>query len=578
MGNMNVHKILAMKETFDIISADTEFYAFMGDRLYYTFNRLVVKSDRDMFYDHCKRCSGERFLLCLSTDTGMSIYFFAKVTPGTAKENCLIELIKIADLVEQEAELRKELIIKDGMLELYNDSFFKYIPETDMIEYYSLVKGSRTVKKMPLETCVKRITERTRDEYSDEVRKVVSNLRYGVRNFAVQCQGDLLGKRKDVVITAIQGKGIYSEGKLLAVVGYVHFGSDQNRSINKTRELDGLTGLLTKAEITNLAISLIDEQKRKDIAIAIVDVDYFKKANDTLGHMYGDEILKKIAGIMEEEVGDGGAVGRIGGDEFFIVFYDADDMEKQRERLRSIKNRVRAQFPGEEGKPKITLSIGCAAYPKDAQSYEDLFKLADFAVYRAKERGRDRYIIYDKEKHGTLEEIKKMKMGDNRIDSRGNMSQGDIVCVLMDKVYNDENYTLEKLLDDVANNLGIQRVILYAGKPCEKYIFAGGGRTSAEIMEETKDYVNNEIYGSYFDKRGIIIVGNVLSMEEKCWPVFQMMQKQNLLSAIQLRCEDKNGTPCVLSLESVSSTTPWNSSYIPYYRLLARLVREYVVE
>jgi diguanylate cyclase (GGDEF)-like protein len=73
-------------------------------------------------------------------------------------------------------------------------------------------------------------------------------------------------------------------------------------------------------------------------------------------------------------------------------------MEMTREKLRSIKNIVNATFPeGSEESPNITLSIGCASFPKDADTYEDIFKLADFALYRAKNKGRNRYIIYNRE-------------------------------------------------------------------------------------------------------------------------------------------------------------------------------------
>lgn len=106
----------------------------------------------------------------------------------------------------------------------------------------------------------------------------------------------------------------------MLAVGCIHTGREFGQGVKRKNEVDSLTGLITKADITQIAIDLINVQKVKGITLAIVDIDYFKKVNDTYGHMCGDKVLLKVAGIMEKEVGERGIVGRIGGDEFLIIF------------------------------------------------------------------------------------------------------------------------------------------------------------------------------------------------------------------------------------------------------------------
>ena len=247
-----------------------------------------------------------------------------------------------------------------------------------------------------------------------------------------------------------------------------------------------------------------------------------------------------------------------------------------RERLKCIKNNVKASFPPNAGdRPAITLSMGCAAYPKDADNYENLFFLADFALYRAKEKGRDRYIIFDKEKHGDPEVIRNMTKTGNRIDSRGNMSMGDILCVMMDKVYRGEDYALEKLLDDFVIHFGIQRVMIHAGTPYHIVYVAGEQRPSAELTARTEHYMNMDDYQQQFDNTGLLFLNNVKFLEDRLPEIYELFEALSIYSLIQIRFRDKNGTPAVLSLESVKKTTTWNQSNLHYYRLFAKMLSAY---
>lgn len=324
-----------------------------------------------------------------------------------------------------------------------------------------------------------------------------------------------------------------------------------------------------------MAIKTIDVERRQNVSMAIVDIDHFKQVNDTFGHMTGDIIIKQVANIIAEEVGNDGFVGRIGGDEFLIMFFDAYDLENSRARLRSIKNTVSARFPADvPGQPVITLSIGCAAYPKDADNYEELFGLADFALYRAKEKGRNRYIIYDREKHGTLEEIQKTVHLATRINKSGNMSLGDIMCVIMDKAYSDEEYPVEKLLDDYIENFEMQRITVYDVQEGRALYMVGQKVPPKAVIEETQKY----IHSGYWQKcylRHETIINDITTIGEVDEEVYNLMKKQGVLSCIHIKFKDKSGCRYVLSLESVSKRITWNTEHIHYFRLMAKVMSTY---
>jgi len=575
MESMNIHEVIINKESLQTLSADAAFYSYIGDRLYLPFVKFVVEEDRNLFYQKFHECAGERFILRLNGENGKQGYYFARIKEGPSENSAAVLLLYAEALVETRNRLRKAVSIKNALLEMYNDTYFEYEPGNGMIRIYTVERNEQNAECFPLEEFERRLMLHTDEKQKKDVRELITNIKIGARRFEMRADRNLLDGNEEDCLMIVKLMSLYEKGVFSIAVGCIHIGREFGQGVQRKTEVDSLTGLMTKADITQTAIDLINVRKVKGITLAIVDIDYFKKVNDTYGHMYGDKVLQKVAGIMEKEVGERGIVGRIGGDEFLIIFYQAYDMENMRERLKCIKNTVKATYPkGVEGRPAITLSMGCAAYPKDAGNYEDLFFLADFALYRAKEKGRDRYIIFNKEKHGDPDAIKDMKKTD-RIDSRGNMTMGDILCVMMDKVYGKETYPLEKLLDDFVINFGIQRVMIHVGAPYHIGHVAGEQRPSAEQISETENYINMDGYQQQFDASGILFMNNVKFLEDKLPAAYELLGELGICSLIQIKFADKNGNPAILSLESVKGTTTWNSTNLHYYRLFARILSEY---
>ncbi|MBQ4283255.1 MAG: GGDEF domain-containing protein [Lachnospira sp.] len=574
-----VHKVIIKHKTYDIISANTEFYSYINCKLYHTFDKLVALKDLQIFKDavESENSLGSHFIITLADIEGGG-QFLAELLP-CEKSGCVeLRLRNVASLTRESAELKKRIAIRGSILELYNDAYFEYDVDTNKMRIYSISHFEEDIMECTLEDFVSRIRQEAQVEEQEQLSGFMSAMLQGNREFKLVINSSMFDSEGKVVTLYIKGCSVYSDGEYVCAAGSIHFGQERNASVRKKVERDSLTGVLTKAEITNYVINTIDVKKTQNVTLAIIDVDYFKKVNDTYGHQKGDEVLKKVAAIIEGEVGRDGVVGRFGGDEFFVLFNDAKDMEMARERLRSLKNMVNTRYPAnEEGKPAITLSIGCAAYPKDADNYEDIFTLADFALYRAKEKGRNRYIIYDKEKHGTLQEIKESRMTDKRINNRGDMSISDVLCVIMDKVYRGEDYPIEKLLDDIVVNSPVQRILLYAGLPSKVVYMAGEMRPSDVALSETQDYVDTEMYKEMLSENNSLIVNDIRYMEQKNREVYEKMQAQDLLSFMQFKFNDRNGVPCIISFESVNSRVSWDQSAIHYYRLFTKILSEYSI-
>ncbi len=578
MGNNVIHDVIMDMEDYSVLSADSDFYQFIGNRSMDPMDRFVVEEDHDVFLHYIRnRVMDQWFLLRLCNEEGDKVYFSAQLKEGTSEENVRIWLIDAERLLESERTQSYDLKRQNALFQLYGDTYFAYDPLKDVVRLYHVENKERDIYVITLQEfedfLVRHAGEKTR-----EIHQLIQDLRGGTRKFVLQSNRNLINDDDRIVCTTVRGASIYEDGKYIVGVGFVHLGTEYQQNWRRQTEVDSLTGLMAKAEITNLAIDMIDIRKIQNTALAIIDIDNFKDVNDTYGHMYGDKVIKMVAADLERQVGDDGVVGRIGGDEFLVIFYDVYDMENMRERMRSIKNVVHTSFPdNQEDSPAVTLSIGCASFPKDASNYEDLFLLTDFALYRAKEKGRDRYIIYNRDMHGDLETVKSTKAPAKRIDSRGDMSLGDILCVLMDSVYRNRDYPLYELLDEFVTNFGIQRILVYAGSPYRICSMAGEAQLSPQLIAETESAVAEEVYERNFDKDGVWCLNDIQYLRERESEVYQTLVRQGVLSFIKVRFTDRNGVPCILSIEAVNKKVAWNKSYMHYYRLFARLLGQYAV-
>lgn len=156
---------------------------------------------------------------------------------------------------------------------------------------------------------------------------------------------------------------------------------------------DPLTGIPNRRKFTELFMEELLQGKKG--AMLLLDLDNFKNINDTLGHTYGDKLLKEVSGILQRFECEGIHVFRIGGDEFIILIKEntktAEDYA--REIIKNFQEKI--SIDGIEN--PVTASIGIVRYPDDGQDMNDLMKKADIAMYKAKYTGKNKYLFFSEE-------------------------------------------------------------------------------------------------------------------------------------------------------------------------------------
>lgn len=165
----------------------------------------------------------------------------------------------------------------------------------------------------------------------------------------------------------------------------VHYYMDQST-------IDPLTNLTNRRTLDAVLEKLVDNNT--SFAVAMLDIDHFKRVNDTYGHGVGDQVLQFLAQEMKVGTRQQDICCRFGGEEFTIILPETTD-----EIAYSVIEQLRQSIEGKVSPSgeKITFSAGIAVYPTDANTSEDLLSLADQALYKAKKNGRNQVIIYKNE-------------------------------------------------------------------------------------------------------------------------------------------------------------------------------------
>ena len=168
----------------------------------------------------------------------------------------------------------------------------------------------------------------------------------------------------------------------------------QKSELQQKADTDLLTGLTNKAATIRLIKEYMERNPNGTGVLFVIDIDNFKKINDTMGHAFGDEVLKELGHQLRSMFRAMDVVGRFGGDEFMVFMSDVKDaaaITRNGDRLKEFFRNFKA---GEYVKYSVTASIGAAVFSEDGKDFESLFRNADKAVYVVKKRGKNDVAFY----------------------------------------------------------------------------------------------------------------------------------------------------------------------------------------
>lgn len=221
----------------------------------------------------------------------------------------------------------------------------------------------------------------------------------------------ILSEEDEAQATEMQKAGaqdfiLKSEIEEKIVLRAIRYAKEKNQLLNqlqKSHDLehhlayhDFLTGLPNRLLFQDRLNQAVVQCKRSkdEVALFFLDLDGFKKINDTLGHSFGDQLLKMVASRLKRAIRESDTVSRFGGDEFTVLLQKVKSATDTKTIAKKILDILSKPFMINEREIYITTSIGISLFPKDANDSETLVKKADVAMYRAKSAGKNNYMHY----------------------------------------------------------------------------------------------------------------------------------------------------------------------------------------
>ncbi|MCF6201408.1 MAG: GGDEF domain-containing protein, partial [Hydrogenimonas sp.] len=174
---------------------------------------------------------------------------------------------------------------------------------------------------------------------------------------------------------------------------------ERTHEIELLSKTDGLTGLWNRRYLEEMLEIEFKRARRynHNVSIAVVDLDHFKQINDNYGHMAGDEVLRQVSSHIRSCIRETDFVGRYGGEEIVVILPETDIKTAQliAEKIRETIESHPVHF--NDDTIKVTSSIGISNLRAEHKDYHEVFAEADEALYRAKEGGRNRVVVFVKE-------------------------------------------------------------------------------------------------------------------------------------------------------------------------------------
>lgn len=334
-------------------------------------------------------------------------------------------------------------------------------------------------------------------------------------------------------------------------------------------QYDSLTGVYNKKTITEYAKKRIAEEKEKRIVIAILDVDHFKSVNDTFGHLYGDKVLARVGGRLKEIVGEDGVIGRIGGDEFMIVFNGLDDDQVLRGMLRAIRTQIKWEFAEDFENLSITCSIGASIFPVNGRDYEDLFKKADCCLYIAKEKGRDRYVFFRDEMHRASYEAMLNQNQLNAMKNPREIRELKNVASFMENAMTDSRKAILDAMRHMKDTFGIDNINIYYGEGMKKVYSFGSD------IPEAKDamYVFSEEFQKLMgENERFLQIGFADTFSDITPDFCGRMKAEKIASTIQCYIGDKRNIKGLVTFNKCREASQWANYEIDCARIFAAVL------
>lgn len=557
-----------VRKNFVVSSASEWYYKLVGEYSYLPLTRFICPEDAAILEESID-----------TLDEPVEVYTkIYRLNDGSFRniylrlENCnrtedgkalyLVHLTDLIDIEKRAAWLEDTIAKYRHFMTLQSEYYFEYtISSNKLVIYRYINEKSFKLVEQDLDDFAEDYKSKERAaKHISRMNTFVDYLKEGCSSFEMELTLELQGNE---IHFGVKG-GVYYKNKNM-VAGIMTPGSEMVRTAYYLTPAarDAGTGLFNKKAATEYAIEKMHETPDKLMWLVIMDIDDFKNINDSFGHLFGDQVIKKVADTIQLNVGHRGIVGRFGGDEFFMFLDGVETREALKIMLKAIVKELLTAF---DPKCKITVSVGVCQYPKDGESFEMLFGKADKALYIAKEKGKNRHIIYDESLHGTYikDSVKAQSVAFIVSREKRRNSLINLVSSMHAKgaKYVVENPEVQKSLRNLFDLDGLTIYTEYGNKVlCRNGNYVCEPSNRAELFKDKN-------YETCFETEDIMVVTGMNRLKLISDTVYLDATRQEIGACI--RCvARKEGTPFVMiDFDVFNSNRKWSDQDIEMLGLI----------
>lgn len=406
-----------------------------------------------------------------------------------------------------------------------------------------------------------------------DFNKAVNDFRNGVHHFEYTLMVKANSRGEHYRNHLLKCKTIDYSDNHKCVFGIIDIsgrGKNNKLKINSADNLDSMTGLLNKKAITTYACERIASKPSQSIHIGIIDLDNFKYVNDVHGHRVGDEVLIAAAKIINETMIGKGQAGRIGGDEMMIVIEDANDLAELRAILRTIRTNIEYVYKTWDKEINVTCSMGVSSYPDHGTDYESLFEIADKMLYLAKEKGKNRYIIYTPEIHNQYinsnnTEFPKVPVSSNKVKE-------DLVLNLIENMLYKPIIPHLNAFSEIGSAFALDEICMFIGRldSPENYWQLKHSMSFNENIHA--NYINNRNLFDKLKNSSLLVVDHLEDIENIYPEMFDYFKHRSINSAIILNVSTQKTQAYMTLYKMTVQSRKWSDQDLAYLKFIGKII------
>lgn len=556
------------------VKATEYFYEFVGENSFRPVSELLLPEDGELLK---KAVEADPFqtlelitVLHNLKDSVRNVYLRIEMSEQTENGIPLYQITvsDIHDLEGRNLRLEQTILKYRHFMTLEDVYFFEYLLGQDKITVYKYVNG----RAMPqfdgfINVLIQNVEQA--HEGSDiailegQLRTFCAHLRNGDDFFEME----FVSEQEDKGIWRVKGSRIPKKRDMVAGIITPDRNREQEAYYLTPAARDAGTGLLNKRAWTEYTIEQLNRKDGQVRWLVIIDIDDFKHINDTYGHIFGDQVIRRVAEIMQELVGQRGVIGRFGGDEYVIVLEKVETRDQLKTLLKTIAKELALAF---DPKTRVTASIGVSEYPVDGNEYEELMRKADKALYLAKEKGKNRHIIYEERLHGKLEadDMQNMAMAYAVSKEKKRKVITEMITELCASGV-DSIVKKEERLQQIRSLFDLDGITIYS--EAGAHLVCRNGNYMVEVPDG-RGLFEDEKYLALFGDDDNFIESNTLKLRSRDPAAFAVMQKQEIGAALQCLSR-KEGVPNVIvNYDVFNRNRKWSDEDITLLTILGHCI------